>query len=171
MLDKYAPAGVVIDDNMMIVQSRGHTSSYLELAAGKASLNLLDMARLGLKLDLRTAIFQSKKTNKPVTKENLRVKYDGRYREINVEVSPIKAPTGVNYYLILFKDVTELPAAEVPAPRKKAKPELKEQREAEQLNKELMDTKEYLQSMMEERDVTELRLEASLAALFTTPSR
>lgn len=161
VLDKYGPAGIVIDENMTIIHFRGHTSPYLEPTPGKASLNLMDMARPGLKLDLRTAVFQTKKTNAATIKEHVKIKHNGRYREINIEVSPIKTPTGTRYFLVLFKDVADLLEANTLAQRKKAKPRLEEEQEVEQLKKELIDTKEYLQSMIEERDVTNEELRAA----------
>lgn len=48
ILDRYAPAGVVIDADSRIVQFRGQTGPFLEPAAGDASLNLRKMLREGL---------------------------------------------------------------------------------------------------------------------------
>src|SRR5262249_768079 len=44
----YAPAGVLISDEMEVLQFRGHTSAYLEPAPGAPSLNLMKLAREGL---------------------------------------------------------------------------------------------------------------------------
>ncbi|HET8840010.1 MAG TPA: chemotaxis protein CheB [Ktedonobacteraceae bacterium] len=56
LLANYIPASVMVDAEMNILQVRGHTSPYLELAPGKMSLNLLTMAREGLMLSLHSAI-------------------------------------------------------------------------------------------------------------------
>src|SRR6266849_2122647 len=55
ILTKYAPAAVVINEDMEVLQSRGHVGLYLELAPGRADLNILKMAREGLLFDLHTA--------------------------------------------------------------------------------------------------------------------
>lgn len=55
VMARYAPPGVVINDDMEILQFRGHTGPYLEPAPGDASFNLLKMARQGLLHDLRGA--------------------------------------------------------------------------------------------------------------------
>lgn len=61
VLERHAPAGLVINREMEIVHFRGRTSPYLEPASGKASLNLLQMGRGGLAEELRTAINQAAK--------------------------------------------------------------------------------------------------------------
>jgi two-component system, chemotaxis family, CheB/CheR fusion protein len=45
ILDRHAPVGVAIDDDLNIVQFRGQTGAYLEPAAGKPSFNLFEMAK------------------------------------------------------------------------------------------------------------------------------
>lgn len=162
VLDRHTPAGVVIDENLEIIQFRGHTGPYLEPSPGKASLNLIDMARAGIKLELRAAVFQAKKTKTPVTKEHVLLKYNGAYRDVNLEVSSLKAPSGVNYYLILFIEAgpaTPLPRRAAGKPKRQS--ELEEEREATRLTEELVETKKYLQTIIEERDVTNEELRAA----------
>src|SRR5438034_1007455 len=48
LLANYTPPGVLIDENMEILQIRGHTGQFLEIAPGKVSFNLLKMAKEGL---------------------------------------------------------------------------------------------------------------------------
>jgi PAS domain S-box-containing protein len=57
ILDRFAPVGVVIDNDLEILHFRGQTSLYLEPAPGRASHNLRKMAKDGLKLELRSAIY------------------------------------------------------------------------------------------------------------------
>ena len=80
LLDEYAPAGVLINDELEILQFRGHTGDYLEAPPGEATHNLLKMAREGLLLDLHAAMYEARKKNATVTKEGLRVKANGGYR-------------------------------------------------------------------------------------------
>jgi two-component system CheB/CheR fusion protein len=51
---------VIIDEAMQVLQFRGATSRYLEHAPGAASLNLLQMARLALVVDLRSGAKMSR---------------------------------------------------------------------------------------------------------------
>lgn len=165
VLEKYAPAGVIVDANMEILQFRGHTGPYVEPVPGKASLNLLNMAREELALDLRTAINEAKTTNAPVNKEDIRIKHNGNYRDIAIEVIPIQAPLNESYYLILFKEEAALDGAEPQEAKattnKPAKERKLEEREIAKLRQELIATKEYLGSTMEEKDAAFEELRAA----------
>ena len=88
ILSRYAPAGVVVNDRLEILDFHGHTGLYLEHSPGEASLNLLKMAREGIKLPLRTAIHEAKKQGAPVRTEGLQVKFNGQLKELNLEVTP-----------------------------------------------------------------------------------
>src|SRR5262249_649828 len=56
LLSHYAPATVFVNEGLEIVHTRGQVNRYLKLAPGRASLNILKMAREGMLLDLRNAI-------------------------------------------------------------------------------------------------------------------
>ncbi|HEY0373000.1 MAG TPA: CheR family methyltransferase, partial [Thermoanaerobaculia bacterium] len=55
MLSRFSPPGVLINENMDVLQFRGRTSLFLEPPAGVTSFNVLKMAREGLLAELRTA--------------------------------------------------------------------------------------------------------------------
>ncbi len=65
LLDKYTPAGVIVDAKLQIVHFRGQTGYYLEPAPGDASLNLLKMAREGLAQALRAALARRASPRRP----------------------------------------------------------------------------------------------------------
>lgn len=165
VLSRYASPGVIINDDMEIQQFRGQTGPYLEAAPGKASLNLLKMARVGLPLELRTAIALAKKTGESITKEAVRLTYDDRRREINIVVAPIKAPAGARYFLVLFKDVAGAPvgleagaSAKTGTGRAKQTPD---GRRLAQLEHELAASRDHLQTIIQERDANNEELRAA----------
>jgi hypothetical protein len=47
----------------------------------------------------------SRKKDTAVRKEGLQVRYDGEFREVHIEVFPIKSPPGERFFLILFEEV------------------------------------------------------------------
>ena len=61
LLARYVPPAVLINHQLEIIQTRGRTASFLELPSGKASLNLLKMARPGLLFELQSAIDEARK--------------------------------------------------------------------------------------------------------------
>src|SRR5881409_72890 len=162
LLSKYAPAGVLVNEAAEILQFRGHTSPYLEPAPGAASLNLLKMAREGLLMELRVAIDKARKQNAPVRRERLSIKQDGRMAQVTLQVLPMSRPAGERNYLVLFERVP--PSREPRAPGSKAssgprRPAVENQ--IKNLHQELTATKEFLQSIIQEREAANEELQAA----------
>ncbi|MDD5304100.1 MAG: chemotaxis protein CheB [Elusimicrobia bacterium] len=93
-LNLFAPAGVVVNRDLDILQFRGDTSRYLKTSPGKASLNLLRMAPEDLRLDLQFLIKKAFSVHAPVRKNSLWVRLDRRSRLINLEAVAFEAPPG-----------------------------------------------------------------------------
>lgn len=110
ILANYGPPGVIINQELQILNFRGQTGPYMEPAAGNASLNLLKMARHDLVMELRSMVHEAIKERHPVRKEGVRMQQqDGAYQLVNLQVMPI---TGANalepFYLVLFEAASGL---------------------------------------------------------------
>jgi two-component system, chemotaxis family, CheB/CheR fusion protein len=105
LLTKFAPPGVLVSADLDILQYRGDTGPYLAPAPGKASLSLLKMLREGLLVAVRAAILRAGKEQTTVREEGLRVKSNGGYLEVAIEVIPLKG-RGLKEggFLVLFED-------------------------------------------------------------------
>jgi two-component system CheB/CheR fusion protein len=158
LLSKYAPAGVLVNEAMEILQFRGQTSPYLEPAPGQASLNLLKMAREGLLMPLRMATDKARKKNVPVRREKLSIKQNGGLTHMTLEVIPVSGPAQERNYLVLFEPVPPLGEPRAPTPRPSGK--ATEQR-IESVRQELSATKEFLQSIIQERETANEELQAT----------
>ena len=162
LLSKYAPAGVLVNEAAEILQFRGHTSPYLEPAPGQASLNLLKMAREGLLMELRVAIDKARKQNAPVRRERLSIKQDGGLAQVTLEVIPVSGPARERNYLVLFESVPPSGEPRAPgraAPRGPRQPAVEHQ--IKNLHQELTATKEFLQSIIQEREAANEELQAA----------
>ncbi|MBV9618190.1 MAG: PAS domain-containing protein, partial [Verrucomicrobia bacterium] len=160
MLGTYAPAGVIIDGNMMVRQFRGKTAPYLEHAAGPATLNLLHMAKAALVPDLRAAIHRASKTGQSVRKERAMIKFDSQIIEVNIEVVPFKVPTSETTWLLVVFD--RPPDGKRAGKKKIAKSKAGSRHgEVEQLREELSATKESLQAIIEEQEATNEELKSA----------
>lgn len=167
ILNKYAPVGVVINNDLDILQFRGNTSSYLQPPPGKPSFNLLKMAKEGLRLELRTSIHQAKNRQEVVRKEGLEIIEKDRVRQVRVDVIPFKPATAEEYYfLVLFEDTQNslTAATEITINGRvmsRQQQSMSAQQEITQLKQELGTTKEYLQSIIEEQQATNQDLRAA----------
>jgi two-component system CheB/CheR fusion protein len=104
LVAQYVPPSVIIGPSMEILLFRGSTGRYLEPAPGPATLNLPKMSREGLAIDLRAAIQKARKTHTPVTRAGLRYLHDGGYRQVDVDVIPLRRSLPGHYELIVFRD-------------------------------------------------------------------
>jgi two-component system CheB/CheR fusion protein len=166
ILGRYAPAGVVVNAAMEIVQFRGKTGPYLEAMPGVASLNLFRMAREGLASPLRQALQRAARSGGPVKAEGLRVKANGAIREVGLEVIPIGPAGGPKgqYHLILFFEARHRPSEAVPprsASEREPRPKTVLERRMAQLTKELADAHQERQAISEEHDATMEELRAA----------
>jgi two-component system CheB/CheR fusion protein len=159
-LDRYAPPGVLVNDQSVILHFRGQIDPYLAPAPGRASLNLLRMAREGMAPELRKTIEEAKAKNAPVRKNGLRIRHEGKTREFDLEVIPIRsAPGNEQFFLVLFDEAARRPlvatdfAGPRPAERKRRtkQPQTPEGRIAE-LEEELASMKEYLRTVLNEQE-------------------
>src|SRR5207248_2406277 len=101
LLTRYTPPGVLVSDDLEILQFHGDTSAYLAPLAGKASLNLIKMLREGLLAPIRSALARAR-TEGPVRKNDVRLKGHGLSR-VDIEVLPVKGMDGdKGTFLILF---------------------------------------------------------------------
>src|SRR5712692_8124725 len=169
LLTKYAPVAVVINDDMEVVESRGHVGLYLELAPGRASFNVLKMAREGLLFDLQAAITEAKKGKEgvPVRKENVQIERNGEVKDVNLEITAFKVISDRGrHFLIMFEDSRPAGRAEIAetiAGEVKVGKAGKEKRsdQSSHLKQELAATKRYLHSIVEDKEANNEELQAA----------
>jgi two-component system CheB/CheR fusion protein len=163
LLTKYSPATVIVNSDLEIIQFRGRTGPFLEPAPGKASLNVLKMAREGLMTNLRAAIDRAKTSGDTVRKREIAVKSDGKYIDVNLEVVPLKTSINRPSFLIEFEEASPRPIPGATAGRARgarhARDQRAEDRKLLQLEQELSANKDYLQSIIEGKEsaIEELR--------------
>ena len=165
LLANFTPASVVIDADMEILHVRGHTSPYLELASGKAGLNLLNMVRDGLGLALRTAVHAATKEHHLVTKEGLQVGAPGATRQVRITVIPLKTSSGGPYFLVVFGEMPPVAAAALPLTGEQAGRSSRRGPSAQRiaiLEQELAATRTEMQTMLEERDAANEELQTAI---------
>ena len=164
-VNQFSPPGVLINAEMQILQFRGPTGRYLQPPTGKASLDVLKMAREGLMLPLRAAISKAKKDNVPVRKEQVRVQQNGAVRMVKVEVIPLKN-LRERCFLILFEDADKGGRPSPGAGRARSAEDSsvstkQESRRSQALERELAETRDYLQSIQEQNEAANEELQAS----------
>src|ERR1700677_3285558 len=116
LLSRYVPPAVLINHQLEILQTRGHTASFLELPAGKASLNLLKMARPGLLFELRSAIEEAREKGFEAIRQEVRVEEDGKSKTVGRRVIPFKVSSQEQYSFLTIFESSSSAENQLPAP-------------------------------------------------------
>ncbi|WP_246685298.1 CheR family methyltransferase [Methylobacterium sp. WL103] len=159
VLERFTPPHVAVNRQGDVVYYSNRTGKYLEAAAGLPTRQLLTMARKGLRLELRAAFRESVDTNAQVVREGLVVEGDdGRVQIVTVTIEPLVAQRSEEpLFLVLFSD--EGPSISREAAQKRSVSAHDEV--ALQLERELRETRERLQSLIEEYETALEELKSS----------
>ncbi|MFH1813164.1 MAG: chemotaxis protein CheB [Pseudomonadota bacterium] len=168
LLQAYAPASVLTDPKGDILFVHGETGRYLRPAPGQASLNVVDMAREGLQIELRNALQAGVAQGQATLGREVSIGTDGSdAQKAKLSVRPLAGPeSGQALLLISFEEFVE-PA--LPKGRRKLRvegsPEL--QRIGE-LERDLAYTRDNLQATIEEKQASNAELKSANEELQST---
>ncbi|KAA6456978.1 PAS domain-containing protein [Acidobacteria bacterium AB60] len=152
VLARFGPPGLIIDERMNVLQSRGQMASFMDITPGAVSWNLLRIVRDGVANEVRRATQRAIRDNVPATETAITIDEKGE-QHIQIDVLPItSATTRPRCFLILFQ-TRENGAAKATelAPQTILTVDEKERLIA-QLRQDLTSTRFHLQSLVEERD-------------------
>ncbi|MCF7983387.1 MAG: PAS domain-containing protein [Thiohalocapsa sp.] len=160
LLEEHGPAAVLINRRYEILYFFGPTSNYLELPAGRPTLDLMSMARQGLRTRLRGACHQALKNNSVVRVTDARVERGGSYApvEIHVRLMP-QQKAGDELLLVSFVERATPTPDDARAGGPASDPP--DSAIAHQLEQELKATRDDLQSSIEDLELANEELKAS----------
>ena len=166
-----APPCAIINDACDIIYIHGRTGRYLEPPEGKTSINIVEMARQGLKADLASAIRQV--TIHIIRKwflTDLTVQQDDGNVYLNLTVRPIMEISSMHGLMLVLFDETPAPSA-----RQKGEPQKRgttsndlPEKTVEELEQELLHTRENLQTTIEELQTSNEELKSANEELQST---
>lgn len=155
ILTKHVAPGVVINERMDILQFRGDTSPYLAHSPGEATVNLLKMCRSGLLADVRRALSDATASGEPIKKDGWLKTAAQSATPVAIDVIPFTASSTTQRYFVVLFGPRAIPA------REKAE-DIAENHEADRhLLRELAETKEYLNSIIEKEQASNEELKAA----------
>lgn len=164
ILNNYSPAGVVVNEQLDVMQFIGHTGPYLDPTPGAASLNLIKLAHPELTVELRVTAHNAIRSKAAERKEGVRVRHNGNIVEITIEVAPLQAVDNEYYYLVLFQKTAEYDANKPPIRGGKTERKKATETEDDHINKleqELDSTKSYMQSIIEDQEAANEELQSA----------
>ena len=160
LLQSFAPASVVIDLKGNILFVHGDTGKYLRPAPGHATLNVIEMARDGLQLELRNALHNANEGS-PTPSHEVTIKSNGELQCMSFSLRPLHDPgTSEKLLLVSFQDVISPPPGKA-SRSKSASTKHSEALRVEELERELSYTKENLQATIEEQQASNEELKSA----------
>ncbi len=103
--ERFTPACVIINQEMEILQFRGSTGLFLEPSPGKASFNLMKMARKELVFELRNIIHKVSRSGNAEKKYGLAIRVKDKDYHVAVEIIPVKSITEEKLFLVIFEEL------------------------------------------------------------------
>ena len=173
LMDRHAPAYVIVDGNHDVLRFSGMTDKYLGPSPGAASLNLFSLIRRGLRPAARGALAKAVATGQPARHDVLAIEVNGERQLVDLVVEPVP-DSDAKLCVVAFLDrkleaTDKGPIGAQSRPIAALEKELKATRERleatidqlETSNEELKSVNEEYQSVHEEMQSTTEELETS----------
>jgi len=173
LLQRFAPASVLINTEGDILYITGRTGKYLEPAAGKANWNVYAMSREGLNNELPGAIRKAKQNYEPVKLHNIKIGTNGGTQIVDITLQLIEKPDAIKgTIMIVFNDVADIPRTTKKTTKKGNQNSTVREQELEldlqRANEELQSTREEMQTTQEELKSTNEEMQSTNEELQST---
>ncbi|HEX2962475.1 MAG: chemotaxis protein CheB [Bacteroidota bacterium] len=160
MLQKFAPASVLVNSDGDILYITGRTGNYLEPSSGRANMNIFAMARSGLRNELPMVFHRALKNYQKTVLRNVEIRDNEKTYCVDLTVQKIEKPDALrDLVMVVFSEVTQMKEKE-PLKSKGGKSLLKNspdnlhngqlQLELQKLKKEMQNSFEVMQTSQEE---------------------
>ncbi|MFH6971576.1 chemotaxis protein CheB [Flavobacterium petrolei] len=173
LLQRFAPASVLVNSKGDIIYITGRTGKYLEPVAGKANWNVHAMAREGLRNELPGAFRKALQSFEPVYIDNIKIVENGGFHFINLTVQQIESPDALKgMIMVVFTDIpTSTESVSGTSKSRKQSATLKQQEletELKRSNEDLNSVREEMQTSQEELKSTNEELQSTNEELQST---
>lgn len=173
ILDNFTYPCVIVNSDYDILFLYGDTEKYLTVAQGKASLNLLNMARASLQYKIIPTLRESSQNGTRASYEDLQLNTNAGNLYFDLIVEPIEGTKeGKPYFLVVFQERLYRSDAAMPSENNTSQDRDKQMIEMEKALQatiqQLEISNEELQSRNEELQATNEELQSSIEELETS---
>jgi two-component system CheB/CheR fusion protein len=168
ILNKIAPASLLIQSNGDIVYLHGKSGVFLELIPGEVIVNnVIKMAKKGLQDKMRTALYKAVKTKNIIRSTDLKVNLDGHYHYFTLTVCPVLVDSTLSsderLYLMTMEEQASIKAPTTSRTNADSEPKLEPntKHRVKELEEELSTKEKYLQFTQEQLETTNEELKSS----------
>jgi two-component system CheB/CheR fusion protein len=152
LLDNYAPPSVIIDKDNTALYFSGNTGLYLEPPNGEASLDVLEMAKKGLRSPLEAAIKKARSIKTEVKVKDIDVKINDHFQTVDLVIKHVLTKeSDIGAMMIIFESPERSKSTSSTKP---IKGNANQQPKITELEKELKITQEHLQTAINELETS-----------------
>jgi two-component system CheB/CheR fusion protein len=149
LLSGYRGAGVVVDESLEVLEILGQTAPFLTLPPGKVTLNLFKLIpETRIFLEVEKLVREVERSGEAARKDRVPYRADGTTGEVNVEVIPL-GRARKRALLVLFEPAIRASDIEPDTGSRRTDGEIVI------LKQDLIDARQRLMSLLEERTSTE----------------
>jgi two-component system, chemotaxis family, CheB/CheR fusion protein len=153
VVERYGPPSLLLSADDRIVHLSANAGRYLVHPGGELTSNVFKLVRDELRIELRSAVHEARKQRQPVRGSPARVRFDGDYALVTVDVRPGADPDLEGYLLVVFTEESVEPAG----PGRTNV----DTRRARDLDDQVAIMKQRLQGLIEEYETGQEELRAS----------
>jgi two-component system CheB/CheR fusion protein len=165
LLENFTPSSVLINDKGDILYTNGKTGNFLELPRGEAMMNIFKMAREELRYVIGNIIHQAQTQKSLVKINDIKLKEAaGQTRLLNLQACVLQDQGLNGLMLIVFEDKGLVKKQG----SKKAKGDVAQNKAIEDMEKELVYTKQQLHSTIEQMETSLEELKSTNEELQST---
>jgi two-component system CheB/CheR fusion protein len=167
IVEQVSPPVVIVNEKGDLQYSTQRTGKFLEPPVGRANLNVFEMAREGLKVELSIAVRQAVSQAKMVQVKRLPVKTNGDTQLVDLTVKPLAEVEALRGLVMIVLE-------ERPAEPRRTRVKAAEQAEVGKdaviaaMEKDLQYTREHLQTTIEEMETSQEELKSTNEELQST---
>ncbi len=163
LLDQYVPATMLVNNNSDILVIRGQVNPFISIEPGTPSFSVSKIIRKELRPAIQTAIYRAKKSTGQI-QETVRFEEGTKSRTVNIKVKHLIASKEEEPYFIIFLEETA--KNEIQEQTKKGHPagvsdRVKDQQQIKELSEDLQNTKNTLQTVIEQHEATNEELRSA----------
>jgi two-component system CheB/CheR fusion protein len=167
VLEEFAPPSLLINSRYDVLYFQGDASRFLSLPRGKPDFNLLNLTKEDVRPQLLALLHQAVIDKKPVAGKSIPFRQpDGNLGRLQMIVRHLGKPGIDNHFLVVFEETAAPPPTRKTGKDKTPAPE--EESRAQDLERELQATKEYLQTTVEELEASNEELKSTNEELQST---
>lgn len=163
VLDEFAPKSVIVDNDGKVVNAAPDMQKYLTVNSGNYQNNIMKMTARGLRIGLRAAFTEARKTRRRVDHENLSIRLGELTQRVMITVQPMpRLGEEEALYMVVFQDVGKpFHREEVETSNAVLSNRVDDEAVVAQLERELETTRDDLERTLQEMEATNEELKSS----------